>query len=143
MEKVIINKHYYGKVEIPDTDNAWRIFTTVKNTFAKNEAIGLNLLFGKKKQKALSNYQRGGSWEAIEELGMFIELGTLLNFDTKEATKFKFMIEQVNDTAHTHYNISKRLTVINKKAASKTTHKYVFWDIENFANIPAMFNHLF
>lgn len=143
MQKIIINKHFYGKVDIPDTKNAWRIFNTVKNAFSRDEAIGLHLLFGKKKQKALSYYQPGGSWEEIEELGMFIELGKILNFDTKEAKKFKAMIEQINDTAHTHYNISKRLTIINKKSASKTKEKYVFWDIENFANIPAMFNHLF
>ncbi len=143
MQKIIINKHYYGKVELPQTPNSRRIFNTIKNTYEKGEALGLHLLFGKKKQKALSHYQPGGSWEALEELTLFIQMGSILNFDTTEAQKFKAMIEQVNDTAHTHYNISKRLTLINKKQTSDANQRYVFWDIENFANIPAMFNHLF
>ena len=45
--------------------------------------------------------------------------------------------------AHTNLNITKRLTLINKKQLSKNVEStYLFWDIENYSNVTQMFNQV-
>jgi len=142
MQKIIINKKYYGKIEIPQTKNSFRIFNTVKNQIAQNKLLNVNTIYSKNFQKKLTeHYQVGGSADEIEELEFYILLGETLHFKTEDAQVLKQKIEQVTDTAHVNLNISKRLTLLNKKRV-KTSQKYLFWDIENFSNIPPMFFHL-
>lgn len=142
MNKIIINKHFFGEIEIPKTKNAWRIFTAVKKCYSTKESFGIHLLYGNKKLKTLMHYQQGGASKELEELEMYIELSRLLDFTASDAKKLKNEIEQINDSAHTHFNISKRLQCITKNKANASKIHYIFWDIENFANITAMFNHI-
>lgn len=100
----------------------------------------IGLLFPNYKLKALENYQKGGARQELADIDLYIELGKILRFDTTDALKLKNKIELTNDIAHNHYNISKRLTLINKTKASETERNYLFWDIENFSNIGSMFN---
>jgi len=65
-----------------------------------------------------------------------------LRFNTEDALKLKNSIELINDMAHSHFNIAKRLTLVNKKSKTPAQIPYLFWDIENFSNIAPMFNDL-
>ena len=140
MKKIIINEKYYGKIELPETKNTYRIFNAIKKAFANKEDISLNTLYSKEKIKSFDNYQKGGAREELLELEMFIELSKLLGYSCDEAVKLKNKIEMTNDLAHSNFNITKRLVLLNKKTASKTDKKYLFWDIENFSNIGSVFS---
>lgn len=142
MQKIIINKKYYGKIEVPNTRYAPQVFARIKSLISQNKPVSLEVLFNLKKQKALQSYQKGGAQNERLELDFFIELGKILHFDTQEAQKLKLHIELTNDHAHTNFNISRRLQLFNKAHASQTELKFIFWDIENFANIGPMFRDL-
>lgn len=140
MQKIIINQKYYGAIELANTPEAARVFSKVKNALASGKTMEIGLLFPHYKFKALGNYQKGGAKQELEDIELYIELGTLLKFDVTDALKLKNTIELTNDIAHNHYNISKRLTLINKPKATPTQGHYLFWDIENFSNVGSMFN---
>lgn len=142
MKKIIINNHYYGKIELPDSRNAYRLFAKIKSAFANSEDMGIHLLFTKNAIKSFEHYQRGGCQDELLDLEMYIELATILNFSSKDAQDLKMKIEFVNDNAHVNLNISKRLTLFNKKQPCKTKKNYLFWDIENFSNVSPMFSHI-
>jgi len=142
MQKIIIHKKYYGSIELPDTKHAKAIFFRVITAFAKKQALNINLLFRPAKIKSLSNYQKGGSINELLELEMYMEIGEILKFDTSDAYKLRDSIESINDLAHTHFNIKKRLQLFNKEQASQSQNTYLFWDIENFSNIGPMFNDI-
>lgn len=139
MRKIIINKRYKGSIELPDTKYAPHIFGAVKRAIANEEKMGIHLFYSKKKLKALENYQRGGAQDVLDELDFYVKLGEMLAFNTDDALALKNTIEMTNDVAHNHFNISKRLKLFNKKTRSKTHRSYLFWDIENFSNIGALF----
>jgi len=140
VQKIIINQKYYGSLELPNTDEAARIFSKVKSAFGAGKTMEIGIIFPAYKIKALGGYQKGGARQELEDIELYIELGKILRFDTLDAVKLKNSIELTNDIAHNHYNISKRLTLFNKKEKSPATQGYLFWDIENFSNIGSMFN---
>ena len=142
MQKIIIHKKYYGEVELPDTQHAKAIFFRVISAFAKKQPLQVGLLFRPAKIKSLSNYQKGGSTNELLELDMYLEIGEILKFDTSDAYKLRDNIESINDLAHTHFNIKKRLQLLNKEKATESKTSYLFWDIENFSNIGPMFNDI-
>ncbi|HEX5623899.1 MAG TPA: hypothetical protein VFX57_05625 [Sulfuricurvum sp.] len=140
MQKIIINQKYYGSIDLPAGEAAKRVFFAVKNAVAANKMMSVNLLFSPRKLNELQQYQKGGAQKEIADLELYIELGKVLRFDTMDALKLKNAIELTNDIAHNHYNITKRLTLANKKAMTPAEEGYLFWDIENFSNIGSMFN---
>lgn len=142
MQKVFIGGKYVGSITLPDTKDAKQLFHRVLKVYASREALTTRTLFSANKLIQLKNYQKGGSREELENLEMYIELGQILGFTTSDAKQLKNSIELINDTAHTHFNITKRVTLINKKQKSKTDKSYLFWDIENFSSISSIFNDL-
>jgi hypothetical protein len=140
MQKIIINQKYYGSIELENTEEARRVFSKVKNAFGAGKTMEIGLIFPHYKLKALQSYQKGGARQELADIELYIELGTILRFNTEDALKLKNSIELTNDIAHNHYNISKRLTLINKPKATENQGHYLFWDIENFSNIGSMFN---
>lgn len=141
-QKVSIEYKYRGSVELPENKYAKDVFFRVKQAYANHEKMGVHLVFSKNKLSQLKNYQKGGSEDEIQNLNLYIELGKLLGFTTDDADKLKRSIETTNDTAHTSFNITKRLKLINKKHKSKATQNYLFWDIENFSGIASIFNQI-
>ena len=139
MKKIIINKKYYGKIELPKTKNAYRVFVAVVKAFSKNEKITPNTIYSTKKLKSFEAYQNGGCSDELLELEMFIELGGILKFDTSKAKKLKEKIEFINDNAYVNLNIADNLKLFNKQKAHKAKNSYLFWDIENFSNVSPMF----
>ncbi|MFT7004480.1 MAG: hypothetical protein ACJAWW_001838 [Sulfurimonas sp.] len=142
MKKIIINKKYYGKIELPKTRNAYNIFVSVVRSFSSNEDITLKTIYSPNRLKSFDTYQSGACADELLEINMFIELSAILNFSPNEAKKLKEQIEFVNDNAHVNLNISDSLKLFNKKLASKAKKAYLFWDIENFSNISPMFCHI-
>lgn len=140
MQKIIINRKYYGTIELDGSDEAIRVFSRVKNAFGSGKKMEIGILFPPYKLKALENYQKGGARQELADIELYIALGNVLKFDTTDAAKLKNTIELTNDIAHNHYNISKRLTLINKAKATQNRGDYLFWDIENFSNIGSLFN---
>jgi hypothetical protein len=142
MQKIVINQKYYGSIELSSTVEAARVFSKVKSAFGTGKKMEIGVLFPHYKLKELKNYQKGGARQELEDIELYIELGKVLNFNTDDAVKLKNSIELTNDIAHNHYNISKRLTLINKPKATDNREDYLFWDIENFSNIGSMFNEV-
>lgn len=140
MQKIIINQKYYGSLELDNTEEARRVFSKVKSAFGAGKKMEIGLIFPHYKLKALESYQKGGAKQELADIELYIQLGTLLRFDTSDALKLKNSILLTNDIAHNHYNISKRLTLINKPKATENRGHYLFWDIENFSNIGSLFN---
>lgn len=141
-QKVTIEYKFRGSVELPDNRYAKDVFFRTKQAYANHEKMNISLVFTANKLKQLSNYQKGGSEDEIENLNLYIQLGEILNFDTSDAKKLKNSIEITNDTAHTKFNITKRLKLINKKQKSNATQNYLFWDIENFSGIGSIFSQI-
>ncbi|MEA1920111.1 MAG: hypothetical protein U9N52_09745 [Campylobacterota bacterium] len=141
-QKVIIERRMRGMVDFPDTKDAKGIFHRVKQAYANHDTMVIALVFLPFKLKQLQSYQRGGAKEELENLAFYMDLGKLLEFDTSDAVKLKNSIELINDSAHSNFNISKRVKLINKSKKSKTNKSYLFWDIENFSNIASIFSEL-
>ena len=142
MKKIIINKKYYGKIELPETKYAYRNFVSIVKAFSANEKISLTTMYPQNKIDSLSKYQKNGASYELQELDMFIELSKILKFSCDEAIELKKSIEFVTDNAYVNLDISKNLHLQNKKTKSKTKKSYLFWDIENFSNISPMFFQL-
>jgi len=142
MYKIFINNKFRGSIELPETKDARQIINRVKNIYTTREALTVDVLFRENKLRQLKSYQKGGAQEELLNLDFYIELGKILNFTTADAKELKGYIELVNDTAHNHFNITKRMKLINKKSRSKTDGSYLFWDIENFSSISSIFNDL-
>ncbi len=142
MSKIIIAKKYRGDIELPKTKDAKQILHKVTAIFPSRKPLNIIAVFGENRIAKLKRYQKGGAREELENLALYIELGKILGFTTTDAKQLINSIELVNDTAHTHFNITKRVTLINKKHKSKTERSYLFWDIENFSNISSIFNDL-
>jgi len=142
MQKIFIGRKFVGTVVLPDTVNAKQIFFRVKQAYEKREVLNVSLLFSANKLARLKTYQKGGAREELLTLDFYIELGSILGFDTGDAKQLKNSIELINDTAHTHFNITKRVSLINKKEKGRSDKSYLFWDIENFSNISSIFNDL-
>jgi len=139
MKKIIINKKYYGKIELPKTRNAYKLFVSVVQSFTANEPITIRTLYSQNKLNSFLTYKNGGCADELLELDMFIELSKILNFSAQEALKLKAKIEFVNDNAYVNLDISKNLRLFNKEVSSRADKAYLFWDIENFSNISPMF----
>lgn len=141
-QKVIIEHKYRGSIELPDNRYAKDVFFRIKQAYANHEEMSVSLIFSKNKLNSLKNYQKGGAVSELENLDLYIEMGEMLGFDTKDAQRLKNSILLINDKAHTSFNIQKRLKLVNKKKRSKSTQGYVFWDIENFSNISSLFSNI-
>lgn len=139
MKKIIINKKYYGKIELPKTRNAYRIFVALMKAFRAHEEINLLTIYPQSKLDKFAVYQNGGSANELLELDMFIELAKILKFDAHDAIKLKEEVEFVNDNAYVTLNIAKNLVLSNKKILTQVEQAYLFWDIENFSNVAPMF----
>jgi hypothetical protein len=142
MHKIIINGREYGSITLPQTATAMRVYTAVTKAFATRRPIKVTLLFSPGKIKALGHYQKGGARQELEDLELYIELGKVLRFNTEDALKLKNSIEFINDISHNHFNIAKRLSLVNKEQTTAVSATYLFWDIENFSNIGPIFNDL-
>lgn len=141
-QKITIEYKYRGSVALPENKDAKDVFFRTKQAYANHEEMGIHLIFTKNKLQKLQNYQKGGSENELENLNLYLELGEILGFDTSDAKKLRSSIEITNDTAHTSFNITKRLKLINKKSKSKADKNYLFWDIENFSGIASIFNQI-
>jgi len=141
-QKVSIEHKFRGTVELPDNSEAKNVFFRTKQAYANHEKMAIKVVFSKAKLAKLRKYQRGSSQEELENLDLYIQLGEILNFDTQDAIKLKNSILFINDHAHTNFNITKRLKLINKKQKGKANKSYLFWDIENFSSISSIFNDI-
>ncbi len=142
MKKIVINKKYYGSIELAKTRNAYNIFVRVIRAFKANEDFSVDLLYSPNKIKSFEHYQSGGAANELLELEMYIELCEIFRKNSDDAKELKKKIEFVNDNAYVNLNISKRLSLLNKETASKAKKAYLFWDIENFSNVSPMFSHI-
>ncbi len=138
-QKITIEYKYRGSILLPDTQNAKDIFFRIKQAYANHEKMGVHLLFSKAKLARLQKYIKGAAQEELLNLDFYIEMGKILDFNTDDAKKLKASILLINDTAHSSFNITKRLQLINKKKPSKVKKSYLFWDIENFSSIASIF----
>ena len=141
-QKISIEHRYRGSVELPDNIEAKNVFFRTKQAYANHEKMSVKVVFTNAKLQKLKKYQKGSSEDELENLILYIEMGEILNFDVSDATKLKNSILFINDHAHTSFNITKRLKLINKKQKSKATKSYLFWDIENFSSISSIFNDI-
>jgi hypothetical protein len=139
MKKIIINKKYYGKIELPKTRSAYNVFVAVMKAFSANQEINLLTIYPQSKLDKFASYQNGGCADELLELDMFIELSRILKFSNAEALKLKEQIEFVNDNAFVTLSIAKNLVLCNKKNPAPAKQAYLFWDIENFSNVAPMF----
>ena len=142
MKKIVIGKRYYGDIELAPTRNAYNIFVRVIRAFKARERFSVQLLYSPEKIKSFDHYCPGGSEKELLELQMYIEMCELFKKPCDDAKKLKQHIEFVNDNAYVNLDISKYLTLFNKKEPSKTKRAYLFWDIENFSNVSPMFSHI-
>jgi len=117
-QKITIEYKYRGSIEFPDSPHAKDIFFRVKQAYANHEKMGMHLLFSRNRLQQLKKYQKGSAEQELLELDFYIGLGEILGFKTEDAKKLKESIILINDTAHTSFNITKRLTLINKKKKS-------------------------
>jgi len=141
-QTISIEHKYRGSVILPDNSEAKNIFFRTKQAYANHEKMSVNILFSKAKLHKLKHYQKGASEVELENLNLYIEMSKLLNFNADDAIKLQSNILFTNDSAHTNFNITKRLKLINKKSKSKATQSYLFWDIENFSSISSIFNDI-
>lgn len=142
MKKVVIFNKYYGDIELPKIKGAYNIFVRLIRAFKTREKFSLHLLYSPKKLESFEHYQRGGCEKELLEIDLYISMCELFNKPCEDAKKLKQNIELINDNAHVNLNISKHLHLKNHKQSVQTTHKYLFWDIENFSNISPMFTHI-
>ena len=142
MHKVSVRGKFKGEVSLPKSKDAKRVLQKVMQLYPGRETINISVIFGQHKLKGLDNYQRGGAREILEELALYVDLGRILGFTTADAKTLIDSIELVNDMAHTHFNITKRVTLVNKKKKTEAKKSYLFWDIENFSSISSIFNDL-
>ncbi len=140
MQKVFIERQFRGSVHLPDTREAKYIFGRIKQAYANHESLGIHLIFNKKKLAQLQQYQKGGASEELTHLDLYIALGELLSFNIDDAKQLKNSIELITDTAHANFNITKRMTLVNKHKPSHADTHYLFWDIENFSSIASIFS---
>ncbi len=138
-QKITIEYKYRGSIELPDTKDAKNIFFRTKQAYANHEPMSVNLVLSSYKLKQLQNYVKGGASEELENLELYIELGKILDFSTQDAQELKNSILLTNDNAHSKFNITKRIKLINKKKKTIAQDNYLFWDIENFSSISAIF----
>jgi len=141
-QKISIEHKYRGSIELPDNAEAKNVFFRTKQAYANHEKMGVQILFSKSKLAKLKRYQKGSSEDELENLDLYIEMGEILGFQTHDAQKLKNAILFTNDSAHSSFNITKRLKLINKKQKSKASKSFLFWDIENFSSISSIFNDI-
>ncbi|MBU0720756.1 hypothetical protein KJ877_05395 [bacterium] len=141
-QKITIEYKYRGSIEFPDTKDAKNIFFKTKQAYANHEKMGINLIFSNAHLKRLHSYTKGGAADELANLDFYIELGAILGFDVGDAEELRKSILLINDNAHSKFNITKRLRLINKKKKTQTKDAYLFWDIENFSNISSIFNDI-
>ena len=140
MKKIYIENKYRGSVHIPQNKESEAIIFRVKQAYANHEALSVSLLFRPNKLERLNSYMKGGAQDELDHLDMYIALGEMLAFNTDDAKALKKRIHFTNDSAHSNYNITKRVKLVNKQKKSKTKESYLFWDIENFSNISSIFS---
>jgi len=141
-QQISIEHKYRGSLVLPDNVEAKNVFFRTKQAYANHEKMGVHILFSKSKLSKLKRYQKGSSEEELENLNLYIEMGEILGFRTDDAQRLKNSILFTNDSAHTSFNITKRLKLINKKQSSKASQSYLFWDIENFSSISSIFTDI-
>jgi hypothetical protein len=141
-QKISIEHKFRGSIELPDNVEAKNVFFRTKQAYANHEKMGVHILFSKAKLSKLKRYQKGSSETELENIDLYIEMGEILGFNTDDAQKVKNSILFTNDSAHTSFNITKRLKLINKKQKSKANKSFLFWDIENFSSISSIFNDI-
>ena len=141
-QKISIEHKYRGSLELPDNPEAKNVFFRTKQAYANHEKMSVKLIFSNAKLQKLKKYQKGSSEDELENLNLYIQMGEILGFNAEDALKLQNSILFINDHAHTSFNITKRLKLINKKNKSKADKSYLFWDIENFSSISSIFNDI-
>ncbi len=139
-QKVSIEYKYRGSVALPENRYAKDVFFRVKQAYANHETMSVKLIFNSHQLKKLTSYVRGGAQDELENLDLYLELAELLNFNAEDAIKLKNSILFLNDSAHSNFNVTKRIKLVNKKRKSKANGSYLFWDIENFSNVSSIFS---
>ncbi len=142
MTNITIEYKHRGNIEIPDNKYAKDIFFRVKQAYANHEKMSVSLVFSKNKLQYLKSYTKGGAEDELINLDFYIKLGEILGFKTDDALKLKNSIYLINDSAHSNFNITKRVKLVNKKKKTPTCQSYMFWDIENFSSISSIFSDL-
>ena len=142
MTNITIEYKHRGNIEIPDNKYAKDIFFRVKQAYANHEKMSVSLVFSKNKLQYLKSYTKGGAEDELINLDFYINLGEILGFKTDDALKLKNSIYLINDSAHSNFNITKRVKLVNKKKKTPTYQSYMFWDIENFSSISSIFSDL-
>jgi len=141
-QKITIEYKYRGSIVVPDNKEAKNIFFRTKQAYANHEKMSVNLIFLNSKLIKLKKYQKGSAETELQNIDFYIKLGEILDFNTEDAQKLKSSIFLINDTAHSNFNITKRLKLINKKQKSIAKESYLFWDIENFSSISSIFTEI-
>jgi hypothetical protein len=141
-QKISIEHKYRGSVVLPDNSEAKNVFFRTKQAYANHESMSIALLFSKQKLQKLKRYQKGASQRELENLDLYIDMSKILCFDAEDALALKKSILLTNDTAHSSFNITKRLKLMNKKHTDKASSSYLFWDIENFSSISSIFSDI-
>lgn len=141
-QTISIEYKYRGSIEFPDTTEAKDIFFRTKQAYANHEKMSIKLVFFNAKLAKLKKYQKGASENELQNLDFYINLGEILGFNTNDAQQLKKRIQIINDTAHSSFNIKKRLKLINKQQKSQAKESYLFWDIENFSSVASIFNDI-
>jgi len=141
-QDIYIEKKYRGSITTPATKEANALLFRVRQAYANHEEMSIKLVFLDHKLQKLKKYQKGSSQIELELLDFYIALGECLKFDINDAHKLKNSVILTNDTAHSSFNITKRLKLINKKKLSNAKRSYLFWDIENFSSISSIFSEI-
>ncbi len=121
IKKVIINKKYYGSIELAKTRNAYSIFVSVIRAYKANEYMSLRTIYSEEKLKSFESYKSGGFEYEMQELDMYIELSKVLDFTSADAKKLKEQMQFVKDDAFVHLDISKNLVLFNKKKQKQSS----------------------
>lgn len=141
-QKISIQYRFRGSVNLPENSEAKNVFFRTKQAYANHEKMGVHILFSKAKLAKLKRYQKGSSLDELENIDLYIEMGKILDFNTEDAKSLKNAILFTNDSAHSNFNITKRLKLINKQHKTATDKNFLFWDIENFSSISSIFNDI-
>lgn len=142
LTKIYIEKKFRGTIELPHAKEAQALFFRVKQAYANHEKMGVHILFLPHKLQKLKSYQKGGAKKELELIALYIEMGTILGFETEDAKQLQNSILLTTDSAHAKFNITKRIKLINKTTPTHAKKSYLFWDIENFSNIASIFSEI-
>jgi len=141
IKKIVINKKYFGEIDLPKGKSAYDTFVSVIKNYKAKKGFYVGLIFSQKELESFHTYHRGVE-KALEKIAIYTQMSKILDFTASDAIKLKAKLEFLQDSAFAQLDISSGLKLINKKEPSQTKSAYLFWDIENFSNIAPTFTHI-